>query len=181
MRLTVADAVAPRVRYGPSYGNGHADDDRGAQCCPSRDCDKFHRPDMACEYTILPQEMTSSYSRGAGFCRTDSSGVVGGRRTVDVPTDEDHDGGRWYSCSCRRQPPASTPRPPDSISYLSGTVDRRPGSWRPLPGPDNDADDADDDAHRRCTCTSGRCRQARSLSVPRLTGDPDPRRNTPWK
>jgi len=164
-----------RVRYGPSYGNGHAAaDDRVTACCPSRDGDKFHRPDMACEYTVLPQEMTSSYGRGgAGFCRSEATGVLGGRRPGDAPTDdEDVDGGRWYSCSCRRLPAVSTPRPPDSIAYLSGTIDRQPVSWRP----ENDLDDADDETHRHCTCTSGRCRQAPSLSVPRRTCDPDPHR-----
>jgi len=163
-----------RVRYGPPYGNGHAPDELGSTRCPSRDGDKFHpRPDMACEYTVLPQEMTSSCGRGAGgFCRSETPGALGGPRAAD----EDDDGGggggggRWYSCSCRRLPPVSTPRPPDSISYLSGTIDRQPGSWRPL---ENDTDDAGDDAHRHCTCTSGRCRQAPSLFVPRRTCDPD--------
>jgi len=164
------------MRYWQPYGNGHAADDIGAARCPSRDGDKFHRPDMACEYTVLPQEMTSSCGRGAGFCRSDPTGVVGGRRAGDTPADEDDDGGRWYSCSCRRLPPVSTPRPPDSISYLSGAIDRQPGSWRPLTGRDNDTDDAADDTHRHCTCTSGRCRQAPSLFVPRRTCDPDPQR-----
>lgn len=165
-----------RVRYGPSYGNGHAADDRGAPFCSSRDSDKFHRQDTACEYTVLPQEMTSSYGHAAGFCRSDATSVVSGRRTADTPADEDEDSCRWYSCSCRRLPSVSTPRPPDTIAYLSGSIDRQPGSWRPLSGPDNNADDADDDAHRHCTCTSGRCRQAPSLSVPRRTCDLDPHR-----
>jgi len=132
---------------------------------------------MACEYTVLPQEMTSSYSRGggSGLCRSDAmASVVGGRRgTGDALTeDEDDDaGGRW--CSCRRLAPVSTPRPPDPIAYLSGTMDRQPESWRPL----SDVDDFDDDAHRHCTCTSGRCRQVTSLSlqpsVQRRTVDSD--------
>lgn len=169
------------MRYGPSYGNGHAVEDRGGSAyCATRDSDKFHRPDMACEYTMLPQEMTSSYGGhgGTGCCRSDVT--VGGRRPGDpaAAADDDEDGGgRWFSCSCRGPPPVSTkPRPPDPIAYLSGSMDRQPGSWRQLSAPrDDDVDDAD--AHRHCTCTSGRCRPSAALSLPRRTyDDPDPRR-----
>ena len=187
-----------RVRYGPPYGNGHAADDRagsfggvGGVCCHPRDGDKFHRPaDMAaCEYTVLPQEMTSSCgSRGAGGCCR--SEAVGGRWAVGagdaaavVVDDDDYDDGggpRCYSCTCsRRLPPpvsAAAPRPPDTISYLSGTIDRgQPGgSWRPLSAAEPEDDDVDA-AHRHCTCTSGRCRQPSSIvSLPRRTAGVDP-------
>ena len=130
-----------RVRYRPSYGNGlTAADSHGAPCCPaSRDADKFHHhrppPDLACEYTVLPQEMSSSsYGRCAAL----------GRRVGE--DDDDHGAGGWHGCSCRRL--GTAPRPSDPIAYLSGTVDRQPGSWTD--------DEVDDEAHRHCTCTSGR-------------------------
>lgn len=156
------------MRYGPSYGNGHASDDRGVQCRQSRDGDKFHRADMACEYTVLPQEMTSSYGRAGGCCRSDATGDRRAGGGVPADDEETAGGGRWYSCSCRRLTPVSVPRPPDSIAYLSGTIDHQPGSWR------RDDDDTDDDGHRHCTCTSGRCRQP--TPALRRTFETDPRR-----
>ena len=155
----------------------HAPDEPhgGVPYCPSRDADKYHRADMACEYTVLPQEMTTSAYGGRGGCRADG----GGR-------DDDEPGCRWgYGCSCRRLagPVSVTPRPADSISYLSGTVDRQARSWR-RPMSDDDGDAADDDdaaaaaaaaAHRHCTCSSGRCRQPPGSLRP-TTVDRDPRR-----
>jgi len=130
---------------------------------------------MTCEYTVLPQEMTSSFQgAAAGCCRSDAAGLADGRRTGECPPEDEERSGRWYSCNCRRLPPASAaPRPPDTIAYLSGSVDRQPGSWRPL----TDEEDADEDSHRHCTCTSGRCRQPPSLTaVSRRTLDPEARR-----
>ena len=114
-----------------------------ALCARGQPTFHHHRPppDLACEYTVLPQEMSSSsYGRCAAL----------GRRAGD--DDDDGGAGGWYGCSCRRL--GTAPRPSDPIAYLSGTVDRQPGSWTD--------DEVDDEAHRHCTCTSGR-----SWTVPR--------------
>jgi hypothetical protein len=141
----------------------------------------------ACDYTVLPQDtiMTSSLTGrrmrvADGNIRSPNRAVYvssldwrsevsptdGGTSKHEIETD-DMDRVTW-SCDCRLLP-VSLPPPPASsvplsavsVSGLTHNSEADGVHWPHL------AVIGDPDEHRRCTCTSGRCRQtSRGLPMP---------------